>query len=353
MFSSIPRTTLLLLQLVALQLSAAPDTASLARTYAGIENHPDSASASNPAEKAWMTYEKSIGIPLQKWAAEEVAPPKGGTVFYPFSGPDFVSVAQMFPEANRYVLVAIQPAGPVVDPSAMSAGAFASFKSKFNAEWSKFGYLGFFRTIDLNENTASTSARLTATPVMMAFAARLGFTVKSVEALRINKEKSAFETVEATPETRWNSVRLNLAKDSREVTVDYLMIDLSDSYLANNPAEFDVLKATANNPTLLKAASHLLPKPYFSKMRATIVENTPLLVQDETGLEYPDLRKMGEVKLYGKFTKVLELFNQDSQRDLAKAYAEANQTSPLPFAYSYQKSADRRSLQIVRRAPAK
>jgi hypothetical protein len=62
---------------------------------------------------------------------------------------------------------------------------------------------------------------------------------------------------------------------------------------------------------------------------------------------------MGEVKLYGKFTKVLELFNQDSQRDLAKAYAEANQTSPLPFAYSYQKSADRRSLQIVRRAPAK
>jgi hypothetical protein len=188
---------------------------------------------------------------------------------------------------------------------------------------------------------------------MMAFAARLGFSVKSVEALRIDKEKSQFEPVETTQETRWNSVRLNLSKDSRKVSVDYLMIDLSDSYLANNPAELDVLKNAAKNPTLLKAASHLLPKPYFSKMRSAIVENTPLLVQDETGLEYPDLKKMGEVKLYGKFTKVLELFNQDSQRDLAKAYAEANQTSPLPFAYSYQKSADRRSLQIVRRAPSK
>jgi hypothetical protein len=353
MLKHLPLLAPVILHLVASTLSAAPDTASLALSYAGIDSKSDNPTPTNPAEKAWQSYEKSIGVPLRKWAAEELAPKKGGTVFYPFSGPDFVSVAQMFPEADRYIMVAIQPAGPIVDPSAMSAGAFSSFKSKFNAEWSKFGYLGFFRTIDLNENTASTSARLTATPVMMAFAARLGFTVKSVDALRINKEKSEFEPVEATPETRWNSVRLNLSKDSREVSVDYLMIDLSDSYLANNQAELDVLKTAAKNPTLLKAASHLLPKPYFSKMRTAIVENTPLLVQDETGLEYPDLKKIGEVKLYGKFTKVLELFNQDSQRELAKAYAAANQTSPLPFAYSYQKSADRRSLQIVRRPEAK
>jgi hypothetical protein len=347
------KTSLLASILAATQLCTAPsiarDTATLANQYAGID---PSAKTKGTPEIAWQSYEKSIGLALRKWAAEQIAPPKGGTVFYPFSGPDFVSVAQMFPEAKNFIMVAIQPAGPFVDPDKMKPESFSSFRSKFNAEWSKFGHLGFFRTIDLNENTASTAARLTATPVIMAFAARLGYSVQSVSPIRINPEKAAYETFEPESDTRWNSVRIALKKDEQEASLDYLMIDLSDTYLKDHPAELQFLTNAAKNPTLVKAASHLLPKPYFSKIRAAIVENAPLLVQDETGLEYPDLKKIGDVKLYGKFTRVLELFNQDSQRELAKAYAEAKQTEPLPFAYSYLKSSDRRSMQVVRRPNA-
>jgi hypothetical protein len=305
----------------------------------------------NSGLPAWQAYEKSIGVPLRKWAATELAPPKGGTVFYPFSGPDLVTVAQMFPEADRYVLVAIQPAGPVVNPFALEEKARSNLLSKFHVEWVKFGALGFFRTVDLNENTASTTARLTSTPVLMAFASALGFEIQKVCPLEMNPETGDYEPMESPKDPLWRSIRLNLVREGRAITADYICMDLSDDFLRSHKPEQSWIRKMGQQPVLLKAASHLLPKPYFSVCREAIVSGAPLLVQDETGLEYPDLQRMGTVKLYGRFSGVLHLFNQESQGRLAEAYSKAGQTSPLPFAFSYQKSADKRSLQVVRRNP--
>lgn len=328
-----------------------PDVKSVAPAQVGDGKKKSGKLQSSPGRVAWDSYERQIGKPLRKWTAEEVAPPQGGTVFYPFSGPDFVTVAQMFPEAERYVLVAMQPAGEVVDTRAMPPMAANAFKSKFNLEWMKFGYLGFFRTLDLNENTASTKARLTSTPVMMAFAAALDFRVESVVPLRFNADTAEFEPVDGTGEKRWTSVRMEMSKNDRKVTLDYISMDLSDGFLKSHAGELNWIRKAAGNPTLLKAASHLLPKPYFSACRAAIVDAAPLLVQDETGLEYGDLKKMGTVSLYGRFSGVFRLFNQNSQRDLASAYLNAGQKSVLPFAFSYQKMLNQRSLQVVRRDP--
>jgi hypothetical protein len=258
----------------------------------------------------------------------------------------------MFPNADRYILVAIQPAGNLVDTHAMTPQASAAVKAKFNAEWAKFGVLGFFRTVDLNENTASTSARLTSTPVMMAFAAALGFDVEAVRPLKFNTEAAEYEPTEASQDSKWSSVRLDLTKDGRKVVLDYVCMDLSDGFLKSHAPELSWIRKSAGNPMMLKAASHLLPKPYFSACRNAIVEAAPLLVQDETGLEYGDLKKIGEVKLHGNFAGVFKLFDQNSQRELAAAYKQAGQRSVLPFAFSYQKSADQRSLQVVRRDAA-
>ena len=226
--------------------AAAPDSSAvdaLARDYAGlpalpqvinaapVSPQPPSTPSTPPApaakppvkssaQVAWAAYEKLIGIPLRNWAALEVAPPKGGTAFYPFSGPDLVTVAQMFPEAERYVLVAIQPAGAPVELSSKSPAALAAFRQKFSEEWVKFGVLGFFRTLDLNENTASTTAQLTSTPVMMAFAASLGFRVDAVRPLLLNPEKNEFEPAIPNIDSKWASVRLDLSKDGRKVVVD-------------------------------------------------------------------------------------------------------------------------------------
>jgi hypothetical protein len=343
--------------LVALHTSAhaVADTNFLAHEYTGLKMPNNGAeatpsTATKSGSRAWDYYDRSIGAPLRNWAQEQIAIPLGGAVFYPFSGPDFVTLGQIFPNADRYVLAAIQPAGPLVDTGSMNPNAAAAFKYKFQAEWSKFGALGFFRTIDLNANSASSHTRLTSTPVMMAFAAALGYRVDAVRPLEFNTEIGDYEAREATPDANWNSVRIDLSKNGKMVVLDYVCIDLSDGFLKSNSAELSWIQKMAKNPTLLKAASHLLTKPYFSLSRAAIVEGTPLLIQDETGLDYGDLKKIGDVKLYGRFAGALKLFNRQ-QPELIAAYAAAGKnTLPLPFAYSYQKSADRRSLQVARRA---
>ena len=134
---------------LAREIVGLPDSSSAISLEVGVGSKKDLKPPFSPGKAAWDSYEKQIGNPLRKWAAEEVSPPRGGTVFYPFSGPDFVTVAHMFPEADRYILVASQPAGEVVDLRTMSPQEAETFKSKFNAEWAKFGYLGFFRTLDL------------------------------------------------------------------------------------------------------------------------------------------------------------------------------------------------------------
>jgi hypothetical protein len=185
---------------------------------------------------------------------------------------------------------------------------------------------------------------------MMAFAGAVGFRVRAVSPLKLNEANHDFEPCDVGAGTKWSSVRLDLQKDERDVTLDYVCLDLSDSYLKTHPEELRWIQKMAQNPVLLKAASHLLPKPYFSACRSAILAGSPLLVQDETGLEYPDLKKIGEVKLYGRFAGVFKLFDQNSQRELVAAYKAAGQTSPLPFACSYQKAVDRRCIQVVRRA---
>ena len=194
-------------------------------------------------------------------------------------------------------------------------------------------------------------SRALATVAMMAFAASLGFQVDAVTPLGMDNEKSDYAPIPSTQPKAWNSVRLELSKQGRNVLVDYICLDLSDDYLKTHQNEATWIKNCAKNPTLLKAASHLLPKPYFSVCRSALVNGTPLLVQDETGLEYKDLKSIGTLKLYGRFVEPHKLFDSTAQRDLAAAYAENHQFTPLPFSFSYQKAADRRSLQVVRRSP--
>lgn len=273
-----------------------------------------------------------------------------GTVFYPFSGPDLVTAMTLFPDAERYVLVAIQNAQAPVDPAALDDERRRAFFDKFRGEWQRYGALGFFRTLDLDEDAQDSVARIGVTPVLMAFAARMGCQVLAVEPLTFDAVQGEYVVPEANPKRVWRSVRLHLLAQDRPVTVDYVRLDLSDGFLKAHPEAREWLERQAGNPTLLKAASHLLQDSSFRILRDALVARVPMVVQDETGLAYSDLSRVGQVKLYGGFTRAHALFDRRRQKSLADAYRNASGAiEPLPFAFSYQKGAGQRSLQVARR----
>lgn len=290
----------------------------------------------------WASYWKRIATPMIDWAKADLAQTPGETIFYPFAGADLPTVAQLYPHAGRYVLVALQTGGPVPDLQAMSARSLDNYLDIFRKGFIDFARRGFFRTDDLKADTGREKTVEGVTPVLLAFAARMGFTVDSVTPIRIAADG---KDVEPNPGPKgdvatWDCVRFGLtAADGRKVTLDYLWLDLSDDYLAKHANAKTWLDGITHYKTFTKAASHLLQKSFFSTMRDTLLANAPVVVQDETALDYRDMVKVFDVQLYGRFQRAHRLWTEGVQRELATAYKKAGDVKPLPFRFGYDKEA--------------
>ncbi len=297
------------------------------------------------AEQAWVYYQKTMGQPMSQWASAEIRFPGEGTVLYPFSGPDLVTLLQLFPNAGRYVMVANQFAGEPAAVATMSKVRLQNFQVKFLREWLKFTRLGFFRTDDLNDDQRDQKGQIGVTTILIAFALFAGYDVVDVHPIVLEPQAGQFVRASGP----WKSVRLVLRKGDVSTTVDYVSIDLSDGFLKQNQGAREWLANMSRNPVFLKAASHLLQMPSFTVLRDILAERATMVVQDETGLDYSVLSRIGNVELYGNFLFPHELFNRNRQASLAAAYKASKIVKPLPFGFSYNKTNERRSEQIVRR----
>jgi hypothetical protein len=277
------------------------------------------------ADGAWQFYQQNMGRAMSEWAHTEINQPAGTTLFYPFSGPDFVTAAHLFPQANRFVMVAMQAAGEPAVLSNMSSTRAQNFQAKFLREWMKFSRLAFFRTDDLNEDLRDKHAQIGVTTILITFALYMGYDVTDVYPIALDAKSGQF--IQTTGD--WKSVRLVMSKGGKPVMLDYVSLDLSDSHLSQTEPMRAWLERESRNPVLLKAASHLLQETYFSVFRDILVANA---------------------KMVGGFLYPHELFNRKKQESLAQAYKDSKNVKPLPFAFSYNKTTERRSVQIVRRA---
>jgi hypothetical protein len=331
----------------------------IARTLAGLERTVPPGVPIDPAQlrdyarnaaERWKAYERGIGTPMLHWARSELRPAAGATIFYPFSGPDFATVQRLYPDAARYVLVAMQRAEP--PPALDQAGAtdVGAFLARFGEAWKQFGQIGFFRTLDLDEEAKQPGLRAGTTAPLIAFAARSGFTIHSVEPVRIDSSGGDLEPHPGSRHDRatWHSVRILLLAGERKVTLDYVRLNLADAALAARPEQRAWIERMAANPTVLKAASHLLQSPRFTVVRDALLGRAPSIVQDETGIDYAALTRAFDVKLYGRFHKPHNLFNQEAQRALAEAYQTQPDVKPLTFRVSYQRQPEA-NLQVARR----
>lgn len=300
------------------------------------------ASFAKGASDSWGKYMKRIGTPMAKWAKAELQSTPGETIFYPFAGPDLPTAVALYPDAGRYVLVALQTGGRVPRLEGMGSKDLGKWLGTFKKGWVDFARRGFFRTDDLKADTGKDNAIEGITPVLMAFAAASGFTVEAVEPVRIKADGSDLELHSGNRDDvkTWDSVRLGLRRaDGKAVVLDYVWLDLSDGYLAKNPPAKAWLTNMSKHRVFTKAASHLMQKSFFSVMRDTVLANAPSIVQDETGLDYKDLSKTFEVVLYGKFQRAHKLWTEGVQRELATAYKDAGELKKLPFKYGYEKDA--------------
>jgi hypothetical protein len=286
----------------------------------------------NLTQQNWDQYSKAMGEPMKVWAATEVQNDQK-TVFYPFSGPDFTTLYQLFPNQDHYIMSALQPAEKLIDLGALQPKSAGQTIEVLSSAWKSFGHDGFFVTEYLYKYLSTNQVRIGATSLIATFLNLQNFSIQKIVPIQVTQQGQIEELKETE---RWNSVRFYLKKDGRPVVLDYVRMDLSDQGFKDAPGNAIFFTESSKNPMVFKAASHLPQHGQFTFVAKTVVENAPMIVQDETGIGYAKLDQFYDTILYGDFVKAYKVFSTYN-RELAAAYKERSDEKPLPFKVGYFK----------------
>jgi hypothetical protein len=319
-----------------------------ARFIAGLSN-PESTLAAYEDKPAWVRHAKFFDqnwerftrgrlAPMREWAAKELGSATAATVFYPFSGPDFVNVFALFPQAKTYLLIALEPVGEMPDFSALQEqNFFASLQSSLY----ELLHLDFFITAKMKSSIGKSELKGTL-PVLMFFLAREKARVLDVQSWVMNPDGTIAESPAAGPGDRPRGipgVKIVFASpgSAENQTLYYFQFNLGNDSFARNQHFVSFLKGFGPMTTFTKAASYLMYKPYFSVIRQFILDQSLYVLQGDSGipLKYFD-PAVWNLRFYGAYAGPISLFSNCYQADMAKMYKRGQDIQPLPFGIGYR-----------------
>lgn len=310
----------------------------LARTLSGA---PGPASLSPAVERHralmkdfWEQVRRENMEPIARWRASQLPESaRGRNVLYPLSGADFLNAYAFFPDARDYVMIALEPPGTAPNLSAMNEAQInAGLTSVRNAIWTlaRTNYLQS-RIMKMEFDNPYIGGTLPAFLIMLG---GLGHTVHSVEFVSILPD-GTLGPAEKAP-TKGTRIRFTDKNDGKRKTLTYLSMRLEASTASAQSGEGKFLRKLGPRNMLLKSAVYILHWESMKPVHDLLLEQSALVIQDDSGIPYKSFRAGWQERLYGTYVRALPVGgipDPPQQPDLAAAYKK--QSLELPFAYGY------------------
>ncbi|MFL6590772.1 MAG: hypothetical protein ACJ8M4_11440 [Chthoniobacterales bacterium] len=281
-------------------------------------------------DSAWVKKDYHQVRPIRAWMLEN-APEiytNPSPVFYMFGGPDFLYANLFYPQAKTYILAGLEPVGTVPDLSKMDINALRTDLNALRASMHTVLQTHYFITKDMRAELTRPNLGGTL-PILYVFLARLGCTVVDTTYI-----KTPADGVRITFTTRGGPNQ----------TLYYFKTDLS-----GGPSPF--LKWCAGQGpgnSLLKAASYLMHTEGFAGVRNFLLNNSRVIIQDDSGIPLRAFPKNWKVDFYGHYVPHEE-FLKYQQPDLAAIYNRQPPPPDLGFAFGYHWQKDRGLLMLATR----
>lgn len=314
----------------------APDVNSLGLFLAG---KPDSIEKSQSSywkqysEKivpSWQHYDKKQFEPIKTWSAQNLDSKEIKEVFYPFGGPDITHPLMFFPNAQKYVLIGLEPVGSLpVNINSDSDNQTKQGLSQLSSSVSEVLGRNFFITSQMNRQVKNASYTGVSS-MLLFFLSSAGAEISSVTPLKMegtNVVSSSWTGAQGV------SVKFKLQGQEKEVV--YFSWDISNSGFAKNHERLEWLNSNKYDVTMLKAASYLTWLGDFSQIKNIILNNSQRVLTDSSGMQYKDFSNNWTVKIYGDYTGPIGLFKGRTDNELLKAFKDEKQKQALPFFYGY------------------
>jgi hypothetical protein len=280
-------------------------------------------------DKAWKTKEYFQLGPIATWMASHAGDCYGntGTMYYMFSGPDFLYAYAFFPNASTYILAGLEPVGQVPEVSKMSPDTLSVNLGALRDSMSTLLITHYFVTEEMKAELGRGNLNGTV-PILYVLLARLGCTVLDT-------------TYVHSPA---DGVRITFSHGGRSQTLYYFKTDLS----GGGSAFLHWCAARGPGVSLIKAASYLMHGEGFSGVRDFLLGHSTCIVQDDSGIPLRAFNKNWSLEFYGRFIPHGEKFGKYDQTALAEVYHRNPPPPELGFAFGYWWQAERGLLILAR-----
>ena len=277
----------------------------------------------------------------------------GRVVFYPFSGPDFLYAGLFFPEAEKYLMVGLEPVGTLNALEKANPDSLQNYFSSLNRSLDAILKFSFFRTNSMEEDLNSKDLD-GVMHLLFLFLKREGNRIVSARPIGVDSSGQKYyhatfnELKDKKHTIRGIEIKFLTSNDSLK-ELDYFSLNLSDPGIRKNSGFQNYLLSLPSYITYLKGASYLLHKPYFSRIRYCILSQSTVVVQDDSGiaLHYflADKRKW-TYRLYGEYSEPISLFRKAFQPSLDSLYRKIKPV-PLGFGIGYNFKDNNSNLMIA------
>ena len=310
----------------------------IARLFAGMDSSYSQTAAVTAhklrMDTLWATHLNAYRNPLQAWASSEIGDIKNANaMFYPFSGPDFLFASALFPGAETYVLAGMEPAEPLPRLSDLSQSEIDTGLTGLHNAATSIMHSGYFITTEMRSNLQATRFR-GVLPLLMAFMARTGHTVESVDTVRLDGMGNV--TLSGSSGNTGLMIRCRSGFGASK-RVFYFRQDLSNGGVSAGGPFLTFVSRLGRVPAFLKSASYLMNESGFSNIRDYLLRHSSAIVQDPSGIPYREFGRYGwNLWLYGNYRGTLSIFPGCQQPDLVAAYSSGRYpVKPLNFGIGY------------------
>ena len=255
------------------------------------------------------------------------------SVFYPFSGPDFMFARLIYPAATTYVLCGLEACSPFPGWNALSEHEAAGGLDGIRTGLAHFLNHSYFITQQMRDNHAGTWLE-GALPFLLVLIARMGHTVEGADQVRLEDDGTP---VLSPLDQSAPGLRIRLLRKGKLQSLFYFQQDLRDSFCPPDGPFLKFLRRLERPGVFAKCGSYLLHEPNFAHLRDYVFTHCSGVVQDPSSIPYRTFVERGwKVHFHGNYVRTLPVFHRYEQPDLNRAYATPSSgVKPLNFGIGY------------------
>jgi len=293
-------------------------------------------------EAAFQRVEQSQLARIRVWSSSNLTEARP-TMFYMFSGPDFLYANGFYPKAKTYVLSGLEPVGAVPDLTTIR-GSVGPELARLRSSLSSILSVSFFITKRMQSDLRAGRVNGTL-PILYVFLARSGYALREVTPVKLDADGKVQPDTGNTP-TAIKIVFAGSAGESR--TLYYFSTNLANEGVkSSNFLKF--CETLGPGDSLVKSASYLLHSGNFSTVREFLIANSAAMVQDDSGipLSYYDPQKW-DLLPFGRYLGPISLFAGMYQAKYAELFKKSR---PIDFGIGYRSRPGESNLLLAVKKP--